>query len=56
MHAAGRAHGGSRGGSVRTSVQVLLDRGEIAADHTAPTGYRVIDPDGAWILEGRPGG
>jgi uncharacterized protein len=57
LYAAGRAHGGSRGGSIRTSVQALLDRGEIAADRAAPTGHRVTDPLlAAWIADGRPGG
>ena len=57
LYAAGRAHGGSRGGGVRVAVQALLDRGEIERDPAAPTGHRVIDPLlGAWILNGRPGG
>src|SRR5215212_7158814 len=38
LYAAGRSHGGSRGGSVRASVQALLDRGEIVPEHGAPTG------------------
>lgn len=57
LYSAGRAHGGSRGGSIRTAVQALLDRGEIAAEPAAPTGHRVTDPLlGAWIREGHPGG
>jgi uncharacterized protein len=56
LYAAGRAHGGSRGGSITTSVQALLDRGEIALDRTAAAGHRVIDPLlAAWIRDGRPG-
>jgi uncharacterized protein len=57
LYAAGRAHGGSRGGGVRVAVQALLDRGEIARDPAAPTGHRMIDPLlRAWIRDGRPGG
>lgn len=57
LYAAGRAHGGSRGGTVRSSVEALLDRGEIEHDPAAATGHRVIDPLlSAWIREGRPGG
>lgn len=57
LYAAGRTHGGSRGGSIRTAVQALLDRGEVAVDRGAPTGHRVVDPLlAAWIRDGRPGG
>lgn len=56
LYAAGRAHGGSRGGALRAAVQALLDRGEIEVDRAAPTGHRVVDPLlAAWIREGRPG-
>lgn len=57
LYAAGRAHGGARGGSIQTAVLALADRGEIAADGSVPTGHRTIDPLlAAWIREGRPGG
>jgi hypothetical protein len=56
LYAAGRVHGGSRGGGLRVAVQVLLDRGEIEVDPAAPTGHRIVDPlMGAWIRDGRPG-
>jgi hypothetical protein len=56
LYAAGRAHGGSRGGSLKSAVGVLEDRGEITRDRAAITGYRVVDPLlGAWIRDGRPG-
>lgn len=56
LYTADRRHGGSRGGAVRAAAQALVDRGEIAPDPTAPTGYRLTDPLlAAWILDGRPG-
>ena len=56
LYASDRSHGGSRGGSIRASVQALQDRGEIAADPTAQTGYRLTDPLlASWIVDGRPG-
>jgi hypothetical protein len=55
VYAAGRRHGGSRGGTVTKAVAGLVDRGEVAEDAT-PTGLRVIDPLlAAWVNEGRPG-
>lgn len=56
LYSAGRIHGGSRGGAVRSAIRVLEDRGEISADRSARTGYRLIDPLlAAWIVDGRPG-
>jgi hypothetical protein len=56
LYAAGRSHGGSRGGAVRGAIRVLEDRGEIAAEPGARTGYRLTDPLlAAWIREGRAG-
>jgi uncharacterized protein len=56
LYAAGRRHGGSRGGAIHTAVQALQDRGEIDEDATARTGYRLTDPLlAAWIAEGRGG-
>lgn len=56
LYAAGRRHGGSRGGAVRAAVETLLDRGVIVEDSTSATGLRVIDPLlAAWIGEGRQG-
>jgi hypothetical protein len=57
LYAAGRRHGGSRGGAVRTAVDALSDLGEVAADDTTRTGYRVVDPLlREWIIAGRSGG
>ena len=53
LYAAGRRHGGSRGGAIHTAVQVLEDRGEIAKDPSARTGFRLTDPLlAAWITDG----
>jgi hypothetical protein len=57
LYAAGRRHGGSRGGAVRTAVDALADLGEVVADGGARTGYRVVDPLlREWIRAGRTGG
>jgi uncharacterized protein len=57
LYASNRAHGGSRGGAIRSAVGALEDRGEIVKDKRAPTGYRVVDPLlAAWIIEGLPEG
>lgn len=54
IYAAGRRHGGSRGGSAKAAVDALLDGGEIRADPGSRTGYRVVDPLlGAWVAAGR---
>lgn len=56
IYAAGRRHGGSRGGSAKAAVEVLLDNGEIHRDPTTRTGFTVVDPLlGAWIAAGREG-
>lgn len=56
LYAAGRRYGGSRGGAVQKAVETLLDRGEVAADPSTPSGLRVLDPLlAAWIAEGRSG-
>jgi hypothetical protein len=57
LYAAGRRHGGSRGGAVRSAVDGLTDLGEVVADETTATGYRVVDPLlREWIRAGRTGG
>jgi len=54
IYAAGRRHGGSRGGAAKAAVDALLDGGEIHADPEARTGYRVVDPLlGEWVAAGR---
>jgi len=54
IYAAGRRHGGSRGGSAKAAVDALLDSGEIHAAPGAKTGYRVVDPLlGEWVAGGR---
>ncbi|MGH9106751.1 MAG: AAA family ATPase [Acidimicrobiales bacterium] len=54
LYAAGRSHGGSRGGAVHGAVRALEDRGEIAVDPSTRTGYRVTDPLLAeWVKDGR---
>jgi hypothetical protein len=56
LYAAGRRQGGSRGGAVRTAVEALRDRGEIAEDPSTASGWRLVDPLLAtWVNEGRPG-
>jgi hypothetical protein len=56
IYAAGRRHGGSRGGAAVNATEALVDRGEIAEDSSTATGMRVIDPLlAAWVNEGRPG-
>lgn len=56
VYAAGRRHGGSRGGAVRSATEALSDRGEIIPDPATATGYRFVDPLlAAWVNEGRPG-
>ena len=54
IYAAGRRHGGSRGGAAKAAVESLLDSGEIHADGDAKTGHRVVDPLlGEWVAAGR---
>ncbi|HYB22545.1 MAG TPA: hypothetical protein VED41_02025 [Solirubrobacteraceae bacterium] len=56
LYSAGRSHGGSRGGAVRNAIRALEERGEITADPSARTGYRLTDPLlAAWIAQGRAG-
>jgi uncharacterized protein len=56
LYAAGRSHGGSRGGAVRGAMRALEDRGEIAVERSSHSGYRLTDPLlAAWIREGRAG-
>jgi uncharacterized protein len=56
IYAAGRRHGGSRGGAAVRATEALVDRGEIAEDASTASGMRVIDPLlAAWVNEGRPG-
>jgi hypothetical protein len=57
IYAAGRRHGGSRGGAAKAAVDALLDSGEIHPDADARTGYRVVDPLlGGWVAAGRTTG
>jgi len=52
LYAAARRHGGSRGGAIHTAVKALVNRGEIAGDHGARTGFRLTDPLlAAWIAD-----
>ena len=54
VYAAANRHGGSRGGSNKTAIEVLADGGEIYRDETTRSGYRLVDPLLAlWILTGR---
>jgi hypothetical protein len=54
IYAAGRRHGGSRGGSAKAAVEVLMDSGEIYRDADTKTGFRVVDPLlGEWVAAGR---
>ena len=54
IYAAGRRHGGSRGGSAKAAVESLLDAGEIYADPSTATRYRLVDPLlSAWVRAGR---
>lgn len=56
VYAAGRRHGGSRGGTVARAVEALIERGEIVEDPTAATKLRIVDPLlAAWVNEGRQG-
>jgi len=56
IYAAGRRHGGSRGGAAVKATEGLVDRGEITQDPSSASGMRVIDPLlAAWVNEGRPG-
>lgn len=57
VYAANRRHGGSRGGSAKAAIDVLLDTGEIYREPSTRTGYRVVDPLlGEWIAAGRRDG
>lgn len=54
LYATARRYGGSRGGAVAAAAKALADRGEVVADPSVPTGYRVVDPLlTAWIVQGR---
>jgi hypothetical protein len=54
IYAAGRRHGGSRGGAAKAAVDALADSGEIYRDPGTRTGYRVVDPLlGEWVAAGR---
>jgi len=56
LYAAGRRQGGSRGGTVRSAIEALRDRGEILEDPDTASGWRLVDPLFAtWVNEGRPG-
>ena len=56
LYAGGRRHGGSRGGAVKSAITALADQGEVRADGSAPTGYRLVDPLlRQWIAAGTPG-
>jgi hypothetical protein len=56
IYAAGRRHGGSRGGAAVKATEALVDRGEVAEDSSTVSGFRIIDPLlAAWVNEGRPG-
>jgi uncharacterized protein len=56
IYAAGRRHGGSRGGAAVKATKALVDRGEVTVDSSTVTGFRMIDPLlAAWVNEGRPG-
>ena len=46
-----------RGGGLGTTVQALVDRGELTESQGTRSVYRVIDPLFArWVREGRDGG
>jgi hypothetical protein len=44
LYAGNRRHGGSRGGAVASAVEALQERGDVLADATTATGYRLVDP------------
>ncbi len=51
-----RQSGASRGGAVRSSLQRLIDRGDLIVDSNARSGHRVVDPLLAgWVREQRLG-
>lgn len=53
--AAQRQLGLPRGGGLRTTVQSLVDLGEVVAASDRRSGYRLVDPLLArWVREGRP--
>jgi NAD-dependent dihydropyrimidine dehydrogenase PreA subunit len=53
LYAGGRRHGGSRGAAVKSAIEALADRGEVMADASTRTGYRVVDPLlREWIVRG----
>ena len=55
LYAAGRRHGGSRGGAISSAITALEDRGEITEDPTTRTGFRLTDPLlAAWITDSPP--
>jgi len=46
--------GGGRGGYIKQAVKALVDAGELVADETSPTRYRLVDPLLAlWIRDRR---
>jgi len=47
--------GGSKGSAVRSSLEALVERGEIVRDANRYSGYRVVDPLlDRWVRQGRP--
>lgn len=54
LYASARRQGGSRGGAVAAALEALADAGEVVADETTRTGYRLVDPLlAAWVVSGR---
>lgn len=52
LYGADRRQGGSRGGAVRSAVNALVAKGEVAG----AGGYRIVDPLlAAWVRDGTPG-
>lgn len=51
-----RQLGGSRSGSLKAAAERLVDAGELVADPSRTSGYRVVDPLLAyWVRSGRSG-